>query len=68
MEKTDRNDYAHSRDLPAGLRLALAQNAHAMAYFSGLTEEQRRSVVDGARAVRSSEGMKLYVARLGKSE
>ncbi|HBT64063.1 MAG TPA: hypothetical protein DEB10_05310 [Ruminococcaceae bacterium] len=47
--------------IPMGFGMALAQNAKAMDYFSSLSEDQRKSIIDGVQNVRSKQEMREYV-------
>lgn len=54
--------------LPLGMGMALAQNEPALERFAAMTDQQRRSVIEGARAVGSKEEMRQYVENMGRSE
>ncbi len=54
-------------DLPSGLCAALSQNTKAMAYFAGLDESQRQSVITEAGTLRSRRELQDYVDRLTQS-
>ena len=53
--------------VPMGFGMALARNERAMQYFSSLTPEKRRSVVEASRAITSKKEMRSYVDSLGKN-
>ncbi len=50
-----------------GFGMALARNERAMQYYSSLTPEKRRSVVESAKAITSKKEMRAYVDALGKN-
>ena len=52
-------------DTPAGFRNMMSANQQAMDVFTGLSEAERRALIEGARAVRSKAEMKSYVNRIG---
>jgi len=54
-------------DIPLGFGMALAQNPPAMEKFSGLSEEEKRKIIDGTHAVNSKTEMKKYVADILKN-
>jgi len=56
------------RELPLGLGMALSQNEAAMKQFEMLSEEEKRTIVEGAHQVRSRQEMQQYVERLSRSE
>lgn len=58
------NGFDPLRELPMGLGMALAQNAGAMRYFSALSPEEQRRVVEGTHAIRSKQEMAAYVDSL----
>ena len=51
-------------DIPMGFGMALAQNPDAMDVFSGLTQDQRRRVLEKTGRIRSKEEMRSYVDSL----
>ncbi|WP_369284136.1 hypothetical protein [Oscillibacter sp. GMB15532] len=50
-----------TNELPLGLGMALAQDVAAMERFSALPEAEKQSVINGARAARSSTEMRAYL-------
>lgn len=48
-------------DMPIGFGMELVKNPAAMNRFSQLSEEEKRSLVDGAFNVTSREEMRAYV-------
>jgi len=54
-----------TQDMPLGFGMALAQNTAALERFSALSEQQRRSIVEGARSVSSKQEMREYVKSIG---
>lgn len=57
-----------NNDMPLGFTMNLAQNMKALGQFAGLTKEEKENVVDGAKAMKSRDEMKLYVDSIAKSE
>lgn len=57
-------NYVNGNDIPLGFGMALAKNMDAMAYFSGLTEERKKTVIEGTHAVNSKEEMEEYVRKM----
>ena len=51
-----------SDEMPVGFAMALAMNTDAMKKFSALSEEQKRSVIEGTHLIKSSSEMKTYVS------
>jgi hypothetical protein len=56
------------RELPLGLRMALAQNEHAMRRFEALGREEKQAVIDRARAVSSKREMESLVSGLADDD
>ena len=52
--------------LPVGFEMALAANAEAMDSFSKLTREQKKTVLDGAKHIRSKLEMRNYVNQIAE--
>lgn len=52
-------------DLPMGLGMALSRNSKALEYFSSLSPDEQRQVIDGTHNLHSSQEMKSYVNQLG---
>lgn len=61
MEK----NYVDGNGIPLGFGMALAQNSTAMNYFSSLTEQEKRQVIDNCHGVSSKSEMRQYVSHLG---
>ena len=59
-----KNAFLDGPDMPLGFGMALAQNPDAMDVYSGLTEEQRRQVLQKSRRVRSKTEMRSFVDSL----
>lgn len=51
-------------DLPFGFRMALAQAPSAMDYFSSLSPDQQRDLIEQTHRITSSAGMEALVRRL----
>lgn len=58
------NNFVNGYGIPMGFGMALAQNSRAMAYFSSLSEEQRKSIIDGTHSINSKQEMQSYVNNL----
>ena len=50
--------------LPLGLGFGLAMNEEAMSSFASMTEEEKRQVIEAARAVSSTEEMQNLVQNI----
>ena len=53
-------------DLPMGFGMALSQNAQAMRYFSFLSPDQQRQLIDQAHTISSKREMRSFVDSLGE--
>ena len=54
-----KEDLTNGPGFPTGFAMALAQNPDAMDVFSGLTESQRRRVLDKSRRIRSRNPLQI---------
>ncbi len=61
------SNYANGPEIPMGLGMALAQNSQAMQYFSSLSPQQKRAVIDRTHQINSKEEMQAYVQDLCNS-
>lgn len=52
--------------IPLGFGMALAQNNDAYQQFSNMTPEQRQTIIDGVKGIKSKEEMRAYVSQIGK--
>lgn len=52
------------KDMPMGLAFQLSMNERAMENFSGMTEDEKRQVLEAARNVTSKEQMRGIVSDL----
>lgn len=59
-----KQNFVNGEGVPLGFGMALAQNPDAMDVFSGLTEEQRKGILDKTRHIRSKEEMRSFVDSL----
>ncbi|MCD8088243.1 MAG: hypothetical protein LUE22_06625 [Oscillospiraceae bacterium] len=59
-----KKNYVNGEGVPLGFGMALAQNPDAMDVFAGLTEAQRRQVVEKTGRIHSKEEMRSYVDSL----
>ena len=59
-----KSNFLDGPDIPLGFGMALAQNPDAMDVFSGLTETQRKHVLEKSRRARTKEEMRSYVDSL----
>lgn len=55
-----------NQELPIGFTMELAQHSDVLNRFSQLTEAQQKSVISGARDVKSREEMRTYVESIFK--
>lgn len=51
-------------DLPMGLSMALAQDMNSMAYFSSLSPDAQRAVIDQTHTIHSHGEMQSFVRAL----
>lgn len=56
----------HEKDMPLGLAFQMSMNEDAMNRFAKMTEEEKKQVVESAKAVQSKEQMRSIVDDLGK--
>lgn len=54
----------NSADLPLGLGMALMQNADAFLYFSALSANQQRQIIEKSKQVKSRKEMRDFVDAL----
>ena len=54
----------NKKDIPMGLVFQMSLNERAMENFAGMTEEEKRQVIEAARNVSSKEEMKSIVSDL----
>ena len=57
-------NYINDLDIPMGLGMALAQNVPAMNYFSSLSPNKQREIINGTHSIKSKEEMHTYVDNL----
>lgn len=53
-----------NRELPIGFTMELAQHTEILNRFSGLSDSEKESIIDGARQVHSRNEMRDYVESL----
>lgn len=51
-------------EMPVGFAMALAMNPEAMQKFATLSEDQKRTVIEGTHSVQSRDEMHQYVNTL----
>ena len=56
----------NEQDMPLGLAFQMSMNENAMDRFAKMTEEEKKKVVESAKAVQSKEQMRSIVDDLGK--
>ena len=54
------------QEMPMGFAFQMALNQNAMENFAGMTEEEKRQVLDAARNVHTKEQMRSIVENLGQ--
>ncbi len=47
-----------------GFGMALAQNSSAMTRFAGLSDDEKRAIIEGTHAIHSKQEMQEYVKKL----
>ena len=60
-------EYPHLSEIPMGLGMALMQNKRAMDYYSALSEEAKRLIIEHTHSIRSKEEMQAYVDMLANN-
>lgn len=55
-----------SGDVPLGFGMALAQNTEALNKFASLSENERKTLIEGAHNVNSRQEMREYVNNIKK--
>ena len=50
-----------NEELPIGFTMELAQHSDVLNHFSKLSPPEQKTIIDGARAVKSREEMRTYV-------
>ncbi len=53
-----------NQELPIGFTMALAEHSDVLIQFAGLSEEEQRRIIEGARQMKSREEMRSYVEHL----
>lgn len=53
--------------IPVGLGMALVHNQQALAKFSALTDEEKRTFIAGVHGIDSRQEMRAYVDRFAES-
>lgn len=48
-------------EVPVGFGMALAQDLEAMKYFSGLSEDKQRDIINRTKGIKSKEEMQSFV-------
>lgn len=56
----------NDREMPMGLAFQMAMNERAMENFAKMTDEEKRQVMEAARATTSKEQMRGIVEDLGR--
>ena len=54
-------------ELPMGFGILLAENRDAMQYFSSLTAEQQKQIIEQTHAISSRSEMRAFVSSLGRN-
>lgn len=52
-------------EVPIGLALSLAMNERAMDRFSSMSKNEKQSVIEESRQVKSKQDMEQFVDRIG---
>lgn len=55
-------------DMPIGFSFVLGQNERALSHFAEMTEEEKRQVLETARATQTKSGMRSLVDQIAKLE
>ena len=54
-------------DMPIGFGLSLAANTKAMSCFAGMSDEEKRAVIEASRNQHTKEEMEHFISRLGEN-
>ncbi len=54
--------------MPIGFGMALAMNPEAMQYFSNLSEDKKKEIIEGTHKIQSRDEMHWYVSRLASDK
>lgn len=57
-----------NEDMPIGFSFALGTNEQALAQFAGMTDEEKRQVLETARATQTKREMRDLVDQIAKLE
>ena len=57
---------SHVADMPMGLSFSLSRNVKAMTAFCAMSDEERKSIIEGARSIGSKQEMNEYVNAIAK--
>lgn len=58
----------NNSDIPIGLGMALAQDIDAMKYFSSMSTEQQKEIINQAKNIRSKQEMHQFVEQLSSNQ
>lgn len=56
-----------NQELPIGFVMELAQHSDALKHYAGLSEEEQKTIAEGAKKVNSRSEMRSYVENMFKS-
>jgi len=56
--------YTNNPEIPLGLGIALSENMNAMNYFSSLSKDQQRQIIDQTHQIQSKSEMQAFVNSL----
>ena len=54
-------------ELPMGFGMLLSENPDAMQYFSSLSAQQQKEIIEQTHAISSSNEMRAFVSSLGQN-
>ncbi|MCI8327264.1 MAG: hypothetical protein HFI37_05750 [Lachnospiraceae bacterium] len=57
-----------NQDMPVGFSFALGENERALAQFAEMTDQEKKQVLETARAVQSKRDMRSLVDQIAKLE
>ena len=61
----DMADEVFDQGTPQGFRNMMSMNRQAMDVFIGLSEQERKKLIEGSRQVQSKDEMRGYVNQIG---
>ena len=58
------NNIINNSNIPMGFSMALSKNLDAMNYFSSISHDKQKQIIDGTHNIRSKQEMNEYVKNI----